>query len=123
MKNYGKELILDIHNSSVKERFTEKLLKQFCKELCIAIDMKAMQFNVWEYEDEDEYNEAPPKLKGISCVQFIETSNITIHTLDDMKHVYINIFSCKDFSVGTARSMALKYFGGQIVNETEVDRL
>jgi len=123
MKNYGQELILDIHGCTRIPRFTEDLLHRFCEELCIQIDMKAMQFNIWEYEDEEEYQKAPPKLKGISCVQFIETSNITIHTLDDLKQVHLNVFSCKDLDSEVVKEVALAYFGGKIVNEVEVNRL
>ena len=122
MKNYGQELILDIHNSDI-ERFTERLLNDFCKELCTEINMKAEKFTIWEYEDEKEYNKAPPHLKGISCVQFIETSNITIHALDEMKHVYLNVFSCKEFDPKIVIKMALKYFGGKIVAKMGVLRI
>ena len=122
MKPYGQELILDIHESTIT-KFTEGLLNQFCKELCIQIDMEATQFNIWEYEDEEEYSKAPPHLKGISAIQFIETSNIVIHALDDLKQVHLNVFSCKELNSEVVKEVALMYFGGRIVNAVEVDRL
>lgn len=121
-KPYGQELILDIHNVPM-ERFTEDYLREFCECLCRQIDMKAMQFNIWKYEDEDEYQKAPPHLKGISAIQFIETSGIIIHALDDLKQVHLNIFSCKPLKAQIVKTLAKAYFGGDIVNEVELDRL
>ncbi len=122
MKNYGKELILDLHECGF-ERVTKKYLTKFLKELVEKIDMEACKLTFWEYDNEDEYNNAPPHLKGISAVQFISTSNITIHALDDLKRVYLNIFSCKDFNVILAMDYCEKYFGGKVVMNTIIDRL
>jgi S-adenosylmethionine/arginine decarboxylase-like enzyme len=63
-----------------------------------------------------------PHLKGTSAVQFIMTSNITIHTLDILKNVYLNIFSCKDFDAAKALKFSKEFFGGKIVNFKIVDR-
>ncbi len=41
---------------------------------------------------------------GISAVQLIETSAITIHTNDKALDMYIDVFSCKDFSEETVIS-------------------
>ena len=97
MKTYGKELIIDIHDCDTAN-FTRKGLDKFFKELCRKIDMQMGERFFWDYEGEpEEYKKAPAHLKGISAVQFIMTSNITIHTLDELQRVYLNIFSCKDF--------------------------
>lgn len=121
-ENYGKELILDLHECN-PEKFTKPLLRKFFKELCKLIDMKAMQLNFWEYKDPEEYAKAPPHLKGISAVQFIETSNVTLHALEDMKCVYLNIFSCKDFETVQAMDFCQKYFEGVCVNTKTIDRI
>ena len=44
-----------------------------------------------------EEQQTEPHLKGTTAIQFIMTSNIVIHTLDILKAVYLNVFSCKEF--------------------------
>lgn len=53
--------------------------------------------------------------KGTSAIQFILTSNITIHTLDELKAVYVNVFSCKDFNPFIARDFTKSWFKGEVV--------
>ena len=120
---YGKELILDIHNCE-NLPCTRSSLDKFFTELCELIDMDKEDLFFWDYEGEEEaYAEAPPHLKGTSAVQFIKTSNITIHTLDEMKRVYLNVFSCKDFDPRVVVMFALERFGGEVVSETVVERI
>lgn len=122
MKPYGKELILDIHNCKF-DRVTQEYLTTFLEELVKKIDMEAEKLTFWEYENPDEYDRAPAHLKGISGVQFISTSNITIHALDELKRVYLNVFSCKDFKAIDVIVFAQEYFGGEVVRNFEIDRI
>lgn len=122
MKNYGKELILDLHGCN-PELFNENDLTRFFQELCDLIGMQAEQLNFWGYDDPEEKAAAPVHLKGTSAVQFISTSNITIHTLDDMKRVYLNIFSCKSFKSTIVKEFCEKWFDGEIVNATALTRI
>jgi S-adenosylmethionine/arginine decarboxylase-like enzyme len=86
--------------------------------------MQREDIHFWDYKDDPEEKEkAPRHLKGTSCVQFITTSNITIHTLDDLKKVFINVFSCKDFNSKVVCDFTLEYFGGHVANLKEVKRL
>jgi len=123
MKNYGREVILDLHECSI-ENFTREGLSRFFKELCDLIDMEREDLHFWDYEGDPEgYKNAPVHLKGISAIQFITTSNITVHTLDEMKRIYLNIFSCKDFDSGVVADFASNYFKGEVANATVVDRI
>ena len=123
MKPYGKELILDLHNCSI-EKFNREGLKQFFIELCGLIDMKREELYFWDYVgDVKGYKKAPAHLKGTSAIQFISTSNITIHTLDEMKRIYLNIFSCKDFNFIQAAEFGAKFFSGQVVRWKGISRL
>jgi len=77
----------------------------------------------WDYGgDEQSKAEAPPHLKGVSMVQFIETSTIVIHTLDDLKAVYLDLFSCGEFDGKAAAQFVADYFEGDIVTFNEVGR-
>ncbi len=122
MKNYGEELILDLHECNPK-KFTRYYINKFFKELCKEIDMEACKVTFWEYDTQDEFDAAPPHLKGISAVQFISTSNITIHTLNDLKAVYLNIFSCKEFNLMDAHRFCEKFFEGNIINSQAINRI
>ena len=114
---YGKELILDIHNCD-PSLFTREILEAFLAELCDLIDMERCDLHWW-----DDHVSEEPHLRGISAVQFIKTSNITIHTIELMRHVYLNIFSCKDFNDNTATDFVENFFGGKIVNRVCIGRV
>lgn len=123
MKNYGKELILDLHHCNPK-KMTRYYIRKFFITLCKEIDMEACKVSWWDYKGfPKEYEKAPSHLKGTSAIQFISTSNITIHTLDEMKRVYLNVFSCKSFPAHMAAVYAEKYFEGCIINEQQIDRI
>ena len=122
MENYGKELALDLHNCN-PEKFNEEDLTKFFIELCDFIGMQRAPLHFWAYEDPEEKAAAPPHLKGTSAVQFISTSNITIHALDDLKAVYLNIFSCKSFKSSAVKEFCEKWFEGEIINATALTRI
>ena len=71
----------------------------------------------------EEECQTEPHLKGTTAIQFIMTSNITIHTLDKLKKVFINVFSCKDFDAHLATAITVKHFKGKVVNRKVIDRL
>lgn len=121
---YGKELILDMHNVKNTKLFTRRNIKKFMIELCNLIDMKREDLHFWDElytPKKDRFTEE--HLIGTSAIQFITTSNITIHTLDVMKRVYLNIFTCKDFDPEVARDFCRKYFNGTVINYVVVDRI
>ena len=90
MSNYGTELILDLHECDPSTYATRNQLEVFIAALCKKIDMEAEDIHFWDYDGEpEEYEKAPAHLKGRSVVQFIRTSTIVIHTLDEMLSVYL----------------------------------
>lgn len=123
MKNYGKEVILDLHNCD-PDLFSRKMIRNYFVELCDLIDMQRAKLTWWDdFKVPLEKRQTEPHLKGTSAVQFILTSNITIHTLDIMKRVYLNVFSCKDFDANVVKKFSEKYFKGKIVNYKIVRRI
>ena len=107
---YGQELILDLHDCDTSA-FTRAAIETFCAELCGLIDMERCDFHFWDDAGvPEEEQQTDPKTKGISAVQFILTSTIVIHTLDLMKSVYINIFSCKEFDTDKAATFTANWF-------------
>lgn len=122
MKYYGKELILDIHECD-SERFNRDNIDAFFFTLCQAIDMIQCERFWWDDVDvPEEEKQTSPHTKGTTAIQFILTSNITIHTLDELKKVFLNVFSCKEFKNEIVEFWALNYFGGKIITNQEVMR-
>lgn len=123
MKPYGKELILDMHDCDPMF-FNRDNIDVFFEDLCQQIKMHRCQRFWWDDQDTpEEEKQTSPHTTGTSAVQFILTSNITIHTLDILKHVYLNIFSCKDFDAEVAVQVALKYFKGFVISKHVITRV
>ena len=123
MKNYGIELILDLDNCDTG-RFNRKELKKYFKKLCLVIDMVPCKLVFWDDAGVCEKDvQSLPHTKGTSAVQFILTSNITIHTLDILGKVFVNIFSCKKFDSIKAKELTRDFFAGRIVKTCLVKRI
>ena len=121
-ESYGKELILDLHNCN-PEKFTREHIEKYFIDLCNLIDMQRADLHWWDDLDLPESEkETEPHLRGTSAIQFITTSNITIHTLEILKNVYLNIFSCKDFDPDVAKSFSEKWFEGEAVTNQVIIR-
>ena len=122
MKCYGKELILDVHDCD-SSTFTRKSIRNYFKKLCAMIDMERCELYWWDdYGIPIEERETEPHLKGTTAIQFIKTSNITIHTLDILKRTYLNIFSCKDFDENVVKKFSENWFKGNIINNHIIER-
>ncbi|MCA9363584.1 S-adenosylmethionine decarboxylase [Candidatus Kaiserbacteria bacterium] len=122
-RKYGIELVMDLHNCD-PDTFTREKIGQYFVELCDLIDMQRADLHWWDDLDlPDEERETEPHLKGTSAIQFITTSNITIHTLDLLKAVYVNLFSCKSFDPEVAKKFTENWFKGEIVNSHVIDRI
>jgi len=122
-KNYGKEMILDLHNCNSK-KFSRKHIKSYFEKLCELIEMKRCKLCWWDdFNVPEEERQTEPHLKGTSAVQFILTSNIVIHTLDILERVYINLFSCKEFDAEEARNFTKEWFEGEVVNFIVIERI
>jgi len=114
VKIYGQELILDLYECNPLV-FNRTDLKRFFKELCELIGMQREDLHFWDYTGyPKDKKAAPPHLKGTSAIQFIQTSNITIHTLDDLRKVFINLFSCQSFPSDVAVRFCANFFSGKI---------
>jgi S-adenosylmethionine/arginine decarboxylase-like enzyme len=122
MHDYGKEVIIDLHFCDAS-KFNRKSIRRFFVELCDLIDMERCKLCWWDDHGvpEDE-KQTEPHLKGTTAVQFISTSNIVIHTLDILKSVYLNVFSCKDFDGKTVTEFSEKWFNGKCVSFYEIKR-
>ena len=110
----GKELIIDLYNCDT-DLFTRSTLESFLKGLVAHIDMTATELHCWEYlEDPDRDPEEFYHLKGLSFVQFLVTSNITLHSFDNLGKLSLNIYSCKDYDEKSAEEFCRDFFSAVV---------
>ena len=120
---YGVELILDLHGCDTS-KFTRESISEYFERLCVLIDMKREALHFWDDEGvPDEEKQTSPHTQGTSAVQFILTSSIVIHTLDQLKAVYINIFSCKAYDPQVAEKFSVEWFGATKFSVRFLDRV
>ena len=80
-------------------------IRAFVKKLVADIDMVA----VGEPWIERTAIGMPDK-EGFSMYQLIVTSNISAHFIDESRHIYLDVFSCKEFDIETVKSVVTTYF-------------
>ncbi|HTQ98437.1 MAG TPA: S-adenosylmethionine decarboxylase [Candidatus Acidoferrum sp.] len=111
---YGRHLIASAHgcNDALLDKDT---IARFLKEMTQRIDMVAFgEPFVERFGGGIEV--------GISGVQLIETSAITLHTNDGARDLYLDVFSCKDFSAQEALAVVREYFAPATVTHQELLR-
>ena len=119
---YGYELVLDLHGCNPR-RFNRKDIDDYFTELCQRIDMQKCEVHFWDDVGvQPEERQTYPHTKGTSAVCFILTSSIVIHTLDILKTVYVNIFSCKDFDPDLAAAFTRDWFEAATCEPTFLTR-
>lgn len=108
--SYGYELILDLHGCDT-DKFCRRHIDLYFKQLCKLIGMTRCERYWWDDVDVPTHKrQTSPHTQGTSAVQFILTSSIVIHTLDQLGQVFINIFSCKPFNPGDAQAFTEQFF-------------
>lgn len=118
--NYGQELIIDLHECTNATMGVD--IQAFCEELVELVGMQAENFHIWASKPDEEKD---PKLFGVSAVQFIFTSNITVHVLPLLQKgsVYLNLFSCKSFDAEIAVKFVKQYFESNKCRSQVVERI
>jgi S-adenosylmethionine/arginine decarboxylase-like enzyme len=123
-KPYGYMLTMDLHKCDVS-KFNRKDLTQFFEQLCDLTEMELAEIFFWDDLDtpEDE-KQTEAHTIGTSAVCFILTSNITVHTLDVLERVYIDLFTCKPFDPEIAKAFIVEWFDSKDVKQaTFLERL
>lgn len=119
---YGFELLLDLHGCNA-ELFSRAHIDQYFTDLCKLIGMEKCDVHFWDdFGVPEEERQTLPHTKGTSAVCFILTSSIVVHTLDLLRSVYVNIFSCKFFEPDLAAEFTTERFAAAFSNKTFVER-
>jgi S-adenosylmethionine/arginine decarboxylase-like enzyme len=113
-KYYGKHLMLTA--ISCNENLLDiPTISRFIKEMVPAIDMVPYgDLTIARFGEGIEV--------GISAVQLIVTSAITIHTNDNARDLYLDVFSCKWYDESIVLDMVKKYFNPQNINDSVILR-
>ena len=105
---YGKHLILTARACS-ENLLDKKKIAEFMTNLTEKIDMVAFGDPIVErFGGGIEV--------GVSGVQLIETSAIVIHTNDQARDMYLDVFSCKTFSEDTVLQYVSQVFNPKSTN-------
>ena len=113
IKPWGKSVSIDLHECAHERLIDGELLKEFVLETIKLIGMVAHgPCHV------ERFGVGP----GLSAMQFIETSTITVHLDEVDNRAFIDVFSCKDFDASKAVGYAKEFFGAQSVKSTVLVR-
>lgn len=108
IRYYGKHLILTA--TGCNENLLDKeSIAQFMVDLVKKIDMVAYGDPIVE-----RFGEGIEV--GISAVQLIHTSALVIHTNDQARDMYLDVFSCKGFSELTVQDFVSEIFAPTSMN-------
>lgn len=113
---WGFHLILDLHNCNPDIIRDADKIKEFVYRLCELIDMKRFGECIVVNFGEDE------RVAGYSMLQLIETSCISGHFANLSNTSYIDIFSCKEYSVKDAMDFSMKFFESSDCNHRFIIR-
>lgn len=114
---WGYHLMLDCRHGDIEKVKSRDVIYAFVKELVPAIDMKAFGEPIIEH-----FATHNPNAGGHSLLQLIETSDITGHFVDINGDFYIDVFSCKDFSIEKVKEVVNKHFGPEQIKVTYIER-
>jgi len=115
--NYGLELIIDLKGCDLSDLSREKLTTFFVQ-LADRIKMIRHGDPIF-WEDHSDI----PHLRGISAIQFIQTSNFVCHPLPMLNAVYLNVFSCKEFDTDDTLRFCMEYWGAKSENHAVLTRV
>jgi S-adenosylmethionine/arginine decarboxylase-like enzyme len=114
-KYWGYHLHLDCSGCDSESIKSYQTIYDFSKELVITIDMVP-------YGEPQIVNFGSGDKEGYTLIQLIETSNIAAHFVNENNHIYLDVFSCKNFDQNVVKQLVKKYFGAKKMKKTFLRR-
>jgi S-adenosylmethionine decarboxylase len=102
---WGYHLMLDCSGCDTVSMTNKHIIALFVKELVKKINMVAVG-DPWI----ERTAIGMPDKEGFSLYQLIVTSNVSAHFIDKQQHIYLDVFSCKEFSIDTVKEVVITYF-------------
>lgn len=119
--SYGREVLLDVVEAT-PDKFTRENIKAYLEHLCSVLRLERADLHFWDYDDQADRDAAPPHLKGVSAVQFVTTSSIVLHTLDESRQILVNLFACGEVDAAVVERATIRFFGGRIASMHSIER-
>lgn len=120
---YGRAVALDCYECDVT-KFTRRHITVYFEGLVKLLGMEAGDLHFWDDVGVPEgQKQTRLETKGTSAVQFILTSSITLHALDILERVYVDVFSCKDFNEGDVLRYTQTFFNAESVRTHTITRV
>jgi S-adenosylmethionine/arginine decarboxylase-like enzyme len=105
---WGYHLMLDCSGCDHDKVTSKENVYNFIKELVKRIDMVAYGEPIIEH-----FATHDPAKQGISAIQLISTSNISMHLVDRDNTLYLDVFSCKPFDNDVVIATVKEYFNSK----------
>ena len=105
---WGMSTCIDLYDCNAKTIRNAKKVKQFVRELCDLIKVRRFRKTVVVDFGDD------PRITGFSMTQLIENSLISGHFANNSNAVYLDVFSCKEYSPYKIAEFAKKFFEARI---------
>jgi len=119
---YGIETIIDLKGCDTT-RFNRKNIKVYFLQACKLLGVSPEACYFWDdFRVPKERQQTNPKTKGTTAIQFILTSNITVHTLDLLATAFINIFSCEGYNAQLLEEFTVRFFSSSQHRTTLIER-
>ena len=115
-KVWGWHLSLDASGCDLGKMTNYDNVYNFTKQLVKDIDMVA-------YGEPQIINFGTGDKAGFTMVQLIETSNICAHFADDLRTVFLDVFSCKEYSRDIVISLVHQYFSPTETHTSFIERV
>jgi S-adenosylmethionine decarboxylase len=115
IRSWGYHLMLDCKACDIPSIMDYDNVYKFAKQLVEDIEMVA-------FGEPQIVNFGSGNKAGFTLVQLIETSNICAHFCNEDGNTYIDVFSCKDFSIDKVVGLVEKFFKPARIRTTFVYR-
>lgn len=105
---WGWHALIDLEECNPYKIKNRAMIKEYIIRLCTLIEMKRFGDPVIVHFGQEE------RVAGYSMFQLIETSNISGHFVNENNSAYIDIFSCKRYSLLVALKFTASFFEGTV---------
>jgi S-adenosylmethionine/arginine decarboxylase-like enzyme len=117
MSYWGYHLILDCGGCDPVKMSDYKNVDNWIRKLVKDIDMQPIGEPRIEYTAAEFIDKA-----GFTVVQVIVTSSIVAHFIDNLGQIYLDVFSCKEFSQDIVEQSMREYFSAKTVRKYYLTR-
>lgn len=93
LRPWGFHAIMDCSDCDLAAIQDENNIKAWIADLLVKIDMQPIGGPIIT-----KTGEGQPDKEGYTAIQIIVTSSIVAHFIDRDRHIYIDVFSCKEFN-------------------------